>query len=212
MSKKKSYLSQQVKLVTLTTSDLFTDEEFEIYQRIMDKITEMDRMELEAKRAHLKADKERKAELLAEKKAFQSELDALILKHENKPRTVRVSGVVDTRTLPKDDNDEPIMPEGVTWRTLRTSRKIAEFVSDMSRSLGLKHNDITFDKIILKWKSVDVLHQIVMNGFYLPILQEDGSCELRHFDVVTASAGQLRRDKVQCLSDDAWAKIKDHKK
>lgn len=207
---KKSYLSQQIKLITLTTSDLFTEEEFAVYQKIMEKLTEIDRMDLEAKRAHTKADKERKAELLAEKKAFQSELDALILQHEGKPRVVRVSGVVDTRTLPVDENNEPIMPQGVTWRTLRTSRKIAEFCSDMSRALGLQHNDITFDKIILKWKSVDILHQIVLDGFYMPILLNDGTVDMRHYSMVTASAGQLRRDKVQCMSDEAWEKIRAH--
>lgn len=206
---KKSYLSQQIKLMTLTTTDLFTDEEVVLYQQIMGIITEMDRMDIEAKKAHRKSDKALKAELLAEKKDLQKQLDELILKHNDKPRVVRIASVVDSRTLKQDDEGNPIYLEGVTWRTLRNSRKIAEFCSDLSRQLGLKHDDVTFDKIILKWKSIDVLHQIVLNGFYLPIMTDNG-VEMRHFDIVTASAGQLRTDKVQCLSDDAWHKIKDH--
>lgn len=46
-----------------------------------------------------------------------------------------------------------------------------------------------------------------MDGFYLPILHEDGSVEKRHFHFSTASAGQLRTDKTQFVSDEAWKKI-----
>ena len=207
---RKSYLSKQVKLMTCTTTDLFTPEEFALYQQIMELLNQVDRLDLEAKRNKTTVDAEQRKNLLEEKKAVQAELDAMILRHAGTPRTIRVSGVVDTRMLEKDENDNPIMPAGVRWNTLRLSRKIAEFSSDMSRQLGLEHNDVTFDKIILKWKSTDILHQVVMDGFYLPLLNDDGTVEMRHFDLVTASAGQLRTDKTQCLSDRAWNQLKDH--
>ena len=177
--------------MTCTTTDLFTEEEFDLYQQIMELLNQIDRLETEAKKNKTKCDTALRANLLEEKKAVQAQLDALIQRHTGTPRTIRVSGVVDTRMLPVDENNNPIMPEGITWRTLRLSRKIAEFASDMSRQLGLKHNDVTFDKIVLKWKSTDVLHQVVTDGFYLPLLKDDGTVEMRHFDIVTASAGQI---------------------
>lgn len=188
---RKSYLSQQIKLVTLTTTDLFTYDEFDLYQRIMALMVEMDMVDAEAKKNHVKPDAERKAKLLAEKKSVQAELDQMIREHAGTPRVVRVSGVVDSRLLPKDANGNHIMPWGVTWETLRNSRKIAEFCSDMSRFLGYQHDDVCFDKIILKWKSADILHQIVLDGFILPILLPNGEVENRHFSFVTASAGQF---------------------
>lgn len=207
---KKSYLSQQIKLLTLSTTDLFTDEEYALYQRIMALLIEVDTMESEAKKNHTKVDAERKTALLAEKKSVQQELDQLIIKHDGKPRTVRVSGVIDTRFVDKDADGNPIIPPGVTWKTLRNSRRIAEFCSDMSRTLGYVHNDVCFEKIILKWKSPGVLRQVVLDGFYLPLILSDGTVENRKFRFVTASAGQLRTDKVQCLSEDAWNRIERH--
>lgn len=75
--------------------------------------------------------------------------------------------------------------------------------------MGLHHQDITFDKVILKWKSKDILKQVVLNGFLLPVLHEDGTVEQKHMRFLTASAGQLRTDKTQFISDTAWECIKD---
>ena len=207
---KKSYLSQQYRLITLTTTDLFTDDEFALYERIMALIAEMDRLDSEAKKNNVKKNTERKAELLAEKKSVQVQLDELILKHRGVPRSVRVAGVTDSRLLPKDCDGEPIQQFGITWNTLRASRKIAEFCSDASRFLGIKKDEVFLDKVILKWKSVEVLHQVVLDGFYIPIQMDDGSIDLRHYDMVTASAGQLRTDKVCCFSDAAWEQLRVH--
>lgn len=206
---RKSYLSQQIKLMTLSTTDLLTEEEFALYQRIIEILNELDRMETEAKRNHTKVKAEQKSNLLEEKHAVQAQLNNKIQEYENKPRTVRVSGVIDTRNVERITGNNTI-PDGITWPFLRNSRKIAEFASDMSRTMGLSANDVTFDKIIVKWKSADMLKQIVMNGFYLPLLKEDGSVEHRKFQIVTASAGQLRRDKVQAISEPMWDKIKAH--
>lgn len=100
------------------------------------------------------------------------------------------------------------MPPGVTWWGLKASKRIAEFASEASRAMGLKHNEVTFDKIIVKWKSVDILQQIVLDGFIMPILNPDGTVTKKHYRFLTASAGQLRTDKLQFISEDAWPKIK----
>lgn len=207
---KKSYLSQQYKLMTLTTTDLFTDAEFKLYEKIMSLIAEMGKLDSEDKKNHQDVNAERKAELLAEKKTAQAKLDRMILKHAGKPRSVRVSSVTDSRLLPKDLLGNPIIQPGIRWNTLRISRKIAEFCSDASRYLGIQPDQVFMDKIILKWKSPEILHQVVLDGFYVPILREDGTVENRHYEMVTASAGQLRTDKVCCFSDEAWAKLKVH--
>lgn len=73
--------------------------------------------------------------------------------------------------------------------------------------MGLKHQDVTFDKIIVKWKSLDLLNQIVKNGFTMPILTDNGTVITKKYRILTASAGQLRTDKIQCISEDMWEKI-----
>ena len=74
--------------------------------------------------------------------------------------------------------------------------------------MGLGDKDVTYDKIILKWKSLDLLRQIVLDGFYMPILHPNGTVERKQYQFVTASAGQLRTDKIQCMSVDMWERIR----
>jgi hypothetical protein len=92
---------------------------------------------------------------------------------------------------------------------MKFSRKISEFSSELTRAMGLKHMDHTFDQIVIEWKNIEVLRQIVMDGFYMKILNPDGSVTNKHYRFFTASAGQLRRDKIQVITDEMWDKIKD---
>lgn len=140
-------------------------------------------------------------EILSQKKIAQEQLSKLIASHKNVPRSVNLDAVLDP-TLEE-------RPPGVTWKALRPTRRIAEFVSEESRALGLNPNDITFDKIIVKWKSLDILKQIMLNGFTMQIVDGNGDVITKHYRFQTASAGQLRTDKVQFIAEDAWAKIAD---
>lgn len=74
--------------------------------------------------------------------------------------------------------------------------------------MGLKHLDVTFDKIIIKWKSYDILKQIVLDGFYLPIQNEDGTVTNKYYQFFTSSAGQLRKNKLQMITTDMFNKIR----
>lgn len=195
---KKSYLSNQILLMTLKTFDFFTDEEVAVYSEIIKKINEYEK----AKKEGLPI--QTLDEIKAEERQYKQHLSALISLYDDKPRTVNIKSVVDTRRI--DPNNTP---KGITWKTLKFSRRISEFCSEESRALGLSPNQITFDKIIVKWNSEDILRQIVINGFYVPILQPNGNVENLLFHIMTASAGQLRTDKVQFISDTAWSKIKD---
>lgn len=78
----------------------------------------------------------------------------------------------------------------MSWPTLKLTKRIAEFESEESRAMGLQHLDITFDKIIVKWKSLDLLEQIVRNGFTMPVYEDDGSVVVKKYRILTASAGQ----------------------
>ena len=169
--------------MTLSTVDLFTDEEFDTYISIVNCINEINSMTDED-------DPAVKQNKISEKKEHQSRLDKLIKQHADTPRTVRLKSILDTRWLSKDESGNIIWPDGITWRTLRVSKKISEFISDESRTMGLKANDVTFDKVIIKWKSLDILEQIVMNGYFIPVLNEDGTVTNKHHIFVTASAGQ----------------------
>lgn len=186
--------------MTLSTVDLFTDEEYDTYISIVNCINEINGMTEED-------DPAVKQNKILEKKEHQKRLAELIEQHKDVPRTVRLKSVLDTRWLEKDSDGNVIWPEGITWKALRVSKKISEFVSDESRTMGLKANDVTFDKIIIKWKSLDILEQIVMNGYYLPVLNDDGTVTNKHHIFVTASAGQLRTDKIQTIEEETWNRI-----
>lgn len=201
----KSYLKNQIKLVSLNSKDLFTNEEYEKYSEIIGYVNEIEKLEA----SNRVEDVIKKKDLIAKRKQASAELSEMIRRHKGSPRKVRLESVI----YHKDDEE---MPNGVTWYNLKLSKKIAEFESDMSRAMGLKTNDHTFDKIIVKWGSksrqsdqaLDLLEQIVMNGFTMDLLVDDKIIQ-KKYRYFSSSAGQLRTDKLSCLSEDIWDKIKD---
>lgn len=192
----KSYLKNQIRLVSLNANDLFTDEEQKIFLEIGTLSNEIEQCKGQEEKA-------RRSELIAEKKKKSALLAETIKKHAGTPRKVRLKSVLTW----KEGDPEPV---GATWRRLKFSRKINEFESDMSRAMGLHHLDQTFDKIIVKWgeKKMDITRQMVVDGFEFDILEKDGTVTTKRYRCLTASAGQLRRDKFQAISEDAWAKIR----
>lgn len=147
------------------------------------------------------ADKEKKQKVIKEKNDIKIKLETLILGHGDTPRSVRLRSVI---YYPK--NADYPFPEGITYKNLKVSKKIAEFCCELSRAMGLKHLDCTLDLIVIKWKNLEILRQLVMNGINMPILTESG-VENRHYRFFSASAGQLRRDKIVMISDNAWEKV-----
>ena len=202
---KKTYLSEQIYLMGLTTSDLFTQEEWDCYQRICSLKNTIDHEDEELAKNSLHDPSIRESNIAA-KKEEQETLAKLIASHKNVPRQVRLNGILDTRKLPKDEDGNTIWPEGITWNTLKPSKKIAEFSSEMSRAMGLSDKEVTFNKIIMKWKSEDILEQIVENGFDVPVLDKN-SLIVKHFVFITSSAGQLRTDKIACMEIGTWTAI-----
>ena len=192
----KSYLKNQIKLVSLNARDTFTQDEFEKYMELVSYINEIDRLAL----SKVKEDIILKKEFLAKKKQAKKELSAMVKLHAGYPRKVRLESVI----YRKDDEE---LPDGVTWRNLKLSKKIAEFESDMSRAMGLKTNEHTFDKIIVEWSTEDLLEQLVIDGFTMDLLI-DGRIVQKKYRYFSSSAGQLRTDKLQFLSEDMWDKIK----
>lgn len=186
--------------MSFATYDLFTNEEFDVYTHIIEDMNEINRLRDNGENDEAKI-------LIEEKRRYQKQLEDLIKSHKGIPRIVRLESILDSRKLANDDG-EIIYPEGLSWNKLKMSKKIAEFASEESRAMGLNHLDITYDKIILKWKNVDMLEQLVLDGFIVPILMEDGTVDRRHYRIITASAGQLRTDKIQAVSDVMWEKIR----
>ena len=189
----KSYLKNQVYLPGFSAYDLFTDEEYDEYMKIVEAKNELNRIESQG------STEEERKEWINKKKQAREKLAELIKLHEGRPRTVRLKNVI---YYPKDADYD--FPAGVTWENMNFSKKIAEFSSELTRAMGLKHMDHTFDQVVIKWKSLDMLHQLVTDGFYIPLLNDDGSITNKHYHFMTASAGQLRRDKFVCISDDMW--------
>lgn len=191
----KTYLQEQIYLVSLSSYDLFTEDEYGLYTQIRELKNQLDKMD-ETGENSAERDK-----LLDEKRILKEKLEELILKHKDIPRTVRLSSIL---YHPKDA-DYPL-PAGVTYKALKTNKKIAEFCCELSRAMGLKHLDKTLDLIVVKWKNTEMLRQLVINGLIIPTLKEDGA-ENVHYRFFTASAGQLRRDKIVLISDAAWEKV-----
>ena len=191
----KTYLQEQIRLVSLSSYDLFTDEEYDLYMEIISLKNQLDKYDEEG------ADKEKKQATIEEKNKIKRKLETLIIKHGDTPRSVRLKSVIyypQNATYP--------FPEGVTYKNLKVSKKIAEFCCELSRAMGLKHLDYTLDLIVIKWKNIEILRQFVMNGIYMPVLTENG-VDMVHYRFFSASAGQLRRDKIVMISDKAWEKI-----
>lgn len=193
----KSYLKNQIKLVSLNANDTFTSDEYDKYVEIISYVNEIDKLD----NSKLPEDVIRKKDLIIRKKKASAELTEMIQRHAGIPRKVRMKSVIYL-----EDGEE--LPDGITWRNLKLSKKIAEFESDMSRAMGLHTNDHTFDKIIVKWKNLDLLEQLVMDGFTMDLLI-DGKIIQKKYRYFSSSAGQLRTDKLSFLSEDMWEKIKD---
>lgn len=203
---KKSYLSRQIQLMSLATYDLFTDQEYALYAAIINCSNEMEQAKQMMKDDESDRWKHQLNQLSAQRKQLNADLGALIQQHRGTPRRLRIQNVIDPRKF-RDKEGSIHWPPGITWWTLKLSRRIAEFESEESRLMGLHTNEVTFDKIIIKWKSLDVLEQIVLDGFIIPLLQQDGTVLEKKYRFHTASAGQLRTDKIQCLSEEMWNKI-----
>lgn len=191
--------------MSLATYDLFTDSEAAIYGQIISKMNDIERLS-NSQDDQTQEVKNEIASLITEKKSAQSLLAQIIARHKGIPRKVRLSSVLDTKKFYTTEGKLEL-PPGVTWWNLKPSRRIAEFASEASRAMGLAHNEITFDKIIVKWKSLDILEQIVLDGFIMPIITEDGTIIEKKYRFLTASAGQLRTDKLQFISEDMWPRI-----
>lgn len=191
----KPYLQEQINLVSLSSYDLFTDEEYDLYLQIIEQKNELDKLDENG------ADKLLRQPFLDKKKDLKEQLEKIIVTHKDEPRTVRLKSVI---YYPKDA--EYPFPDGVTYRNLKTNKKITEFCCELSRAMGLKHQNCTLDLIVVKWKNLEVLRQLVVNGFYMPIKTENG-VKLQHYKFFTASSGQLRRDKFMAISDEIWEDV-----
>lgn len=176
--------------MSLATNDLFTDEEYDLYGRMINSMNESERLKALPSEERMPDYEETLQKTKADKQEYLRLLADAIQRHRDTPRQVRLANVLDLKKF-RDEQGVLHLPPGVTWWTLRRSNMIAEFESEESRAMGLHANDITFDKIIMTWKSLDMLEQIIHNGFMMPILQEDGTVLYKKYRFHTASAGQI---------------------
>ena len=192
METNKTYLSKQIRLLSFSSNDFLTPDEQEIYENIIElkkKINELDKKD------------DSRSFLIENKKHLVAELEELIRSHAGKPREVCLKNVLVPKAVKRGDTY-------ATWDTLKWSKRITEFMSAESRAMGMKENDVCYDKIIIKWRHLEILRQLVLYGYNFTYM-EHGEIKTKHYHITTASSGQLRTDKVQSLSDEAWERIKD---
>ena len=143
----KTYLQEQIRLVSLSSYDLFTEEEYDLYMKIIAQKNELDKLDEE------NAENEKRRPFIEEKNRLKELLEKAILFHADKPRTVRLQSVI----YYPSDADYPF-PDGITYRNLKTSKKIAEFCCELSRAMGLQNLDCTLDLVVIKWKNLVVIY------------------------------------------------------
>ena len=89
----KPYLQEQINLVSLSSYDLFTDEEYELYLQIIEQKNELDKLDENG------ADKAQRQPFIDKKNELKEQLEKIISKHKDAPRNVRLKSVI---YYPKD--------------------------------------------------------------------------------------------------------------
>ena len=174
----KSYLKNQIKLVSLNANDMFTDDEYDKYMEIITYSNEVGQLcEIKTQDAAVQ-----KKNIIAKKKQASRELTEMIKLHKGVPRRVRLKSV-----LHLEEGED--LPDGVTWDKLKVTKCIAEFESELSRAMGVSTGQYTFDKIIVHWKNEDLLEQLVLDGFTMDLLI-DGRIIQKKYRFFTAGAAQ----------------------
>ena len=90
---RKNYLSDQIKLMTISTYDLFTKDEMEAYRQILSCIERI-QAETEARKKKTSRDPTIILALKEEKKKAQQRLDSLITQRDGLPREIQPETVL----------------------------------------------------------------------------------------------------------------------
>lgn len=185
MNLKARYLKNQYQLLSIKSSDVMTDEELTVFNNILKLKKAIDET----------IDKKEKEALVKERKE-QSKLLNELFKKFTGIRKLNPKCVCDIRLLRNRE-----IPEVITWENLRESKKIQEFCNEESRILGINPNEICMSKVVMEWKSKDIIRQCIINGFYINDV---------HYSFHTASAGQLRVGATSFLEDNALEMLWKH--
>lgn len=173
----KSYLSRQYRLLGITSSDLFTDEEIEQLNLIGDIGRELDKDGLS---------KEERKEITKRKKEESIKLRELFKQYPtNTPRVVNPK-----RICFKKDG---IYLDYVSMDRLKDRVIIQEFENEWSRVNSIETDTFCYIKINLCWNEqhCDLLKQAFINGIDMLFEMPDGSIENIHYEYFTASSGQI---------------------
>lgn len=86
---------------------------------------------------------------------------------------------------------------------LKTKNVVGMFLSNTTRVLGMKTNELSMDMIILQVFYFPILESIIQNGFeYI----DDNTGEVIKYISFTASAGQIRRKKLVLIKEELYNK------
>lgn len=188
-------LDKQIHLYSIDTSKFYNDEEYEIAKRKMDYTIVLNKH----KQEYLKLDKKKKSDKQYDEFEYErlSNVISIFTKLKNEESELL------QRKIMRDSTDN-IFNETPRTLNYRNSNKenclVSEFTSSVTRSFGIKENEITNDIIIIRVYYVDLFEDLLYNGFMY-----NGEKYIYY----SSSAGQIRTKKAVFVNERKWNENKD---
>lgn len=183
-------LDKQIHLYSIDTSKFYNDEEYEIAKRKMDYTIVLNKH----KQEYLKLDKKKKSDKQYDEFEYErlSNVISIFTKLKNEESELL------QRKIMRDSTDN-IFNENPRTLNYRNSNKdnclVSEFTSSVTRSFGIKENEITNDIIIIRVYYVDLFEDLLYNGFI---------CNGEKYIYYSSSAGQIRTKKAVFVNERKW--------
>ena len=193
-------LDKQIHLYSIDTSRFYNDKEFEIASRKMEYTFILNKHKAELNKLLKKKYKEEQWEEEFEDKIEIKRLSNVIGGFNKLKKNE--SELLDL-TIMRNSTDN-IFNETPRELDYRNSKKdnflVSEFISSVTRSFGIKENEITDDIIIVRVYYVDLFEDLLYNGFMY-----NG----KKYIYYSSSAGQIRTKKAVFVSEDKWNENRD---
>lgn len=193
-------LDKQIHLYSIDTSRFYNNEEYEISCRKMEYTLILNKHKTEMIKLQKKKYKENEELEKYENKLEISRLNNIIKKFNKLKKDE--SDLLDLKIMRNStDNVFNKTPRELNYRNSNKDNfLVSEFTSSVTRSFGIKEDEITEDIIIVRVYYVDLFEDLLHNGFIY-----NG----KKYIYYSSSAGQIRTKKAVFVNEEQWNKNKD---